>query len=206
MRITVKNEVIEFQIIDLEITNRDQENIFIGNKKTLLYRLNKAILNPKDYLHSIAQQQRDKYPMFHNMNLGEFIFILKSEGNLDYKLYLNKYGDKKYCNYSIRRFQNDKGIYCYIVEDRIIYVGRSKNTFIRRFKDYGNITPYNCLINGQATNCNINSRVNELDNIKVGFYLMNNSTNEQIEKLEQQIINTLKIEFDLWNIQFPKDR
>ncbi len=202
MEITVDNQTIVFQTIKLEITNRNQINIFKdNNKRTLISRLDKAINNPKDRLHKIAFEIKNKYNSYHSMKLGEFLLKLKIEFNSDYKLFLNKYGDGKFCKYSINNFKNDKGIYCYILNKHIVYIGRSKKNFEKRFKDYGKITAYNCLIDGQATNCNINSKVNELESLNVGFYLMNNSTDQEIELFEKKIINELKDTNQLWNVQ-----
>ena len=202
MKIKVDNIVIEFNIINVSITNRNQNNLFKDNiRRTLKYYLDKAIINNKNRLHKYASSLKDKYSADLNSKLGEFLFKLKDESNNDYKLFLNRHGDELYCNYNITKYSNDKGIYCYIVDDKIVYIGRSKQTFSKRFKDYGKITPYNCLIDGQATNCNINSRVNSLDSLTVGFYIMNNSTDKEIEILEKKIINALKNDNDLWNIQ-----
>lgn len=201
MKIVLDNKRIEFEVLPVEIENRNQENIFKDNKKTLIYRLDKAMSNPKDRLNKIAKAQKDKYYDYHQMELGKFLLNLKEMGNEDYNLYLNKYGDRKFCNYKIDNFLNDKGIYCYIVENKIVYIGRSKKTFNERFNEYGKITPYNCLIDGQSTNCNINSRVNIIDSFNVGFYLMNNSSIDEIESFEKEIICQLKTTHDLWNIQ-----
>ena len=202
MRIKVDNIVIEFDVINVSITNRNQNNLFKNNiRRTLKYYLDKAIINNKNRLHKYAPSLKDKYSADLNSKLGEFLFKLKDESNNDYKLFLNRYGDELYCNYNITKYSNDKGIYCYIVDDKIVYIGRSKQTFGKRFKDYGKITPYNCLIDGQATNCNINSRVNNLDSLMVGFYVMNNSTDKEIEILEKIIIKALNNDYILWNIQ-----
>ena len=133
-----------------------------------------------------------------DLNLGEFLFRLKSEGNSDYKLYLNKYGDRRYCIYKIDQFLNDKGIYCYVVDNKIMYLGRSRKTFKERFNEYGKITAYNCLIDGQATNCHINSIINSIDNVFVGIYKMTNKSDEEIKEMEKRILKHKTFE---WNIQ-----
>jgi hypothetical protein len=74
-------------------------------------------------------------------------------------------------------------------------------TFNERFRDYGKITPYKCLNDGQSTNCKINSKVNDIEKLKVGFYLMDNFSDKEIEVLEKEIINTLKETHNLWNHQ-----
>jgi L-rhamnose mutarotase len=201
MRIIVDKKIIEFQTFEIEIIERNQKNNFQGNKRTLIYKLDKAICNQKDRLHRIANQQKEKYILYHQMQFGEFLLKLKNDGNKDYLLYLNKYGDNIFCNFKITNHHKDKGIYCYIIEDKIVYIGRSKKTFNERFKGYGKITPYKSLINGQSTNCNINSKVNELKSIKVGFYLMNNYSDIEIEELEKKIINYIKGGQNLWNVK-----
>jgi hypothetical protein len=202
MVVNLNDSVINFNVISIEIRNRNQGNVFENNlTKDLNYRLNKAIRNNNDRLNKIADSLKQKYNSYLHLPLGQFLIQLKNEGNLDYKLFLNKYGDNLFCNFSISNYENDKGIYCYIVNDEIVYVGRSKKPFGKRFKDYGRITPYNCLIDGQATNCNINSKVNQIQTLEIGFYIMNSSTDKEIEKLEIEIIEAIKDQYDLWNIQ-----
>jgi hypothetical protein len=52
-----------------------------------------------------------------------------------------------------------------------------------------------------STNCKINSKVNDIEKLKVGFYLMDNFSDKEIEVLEKEIINTLKETHNLWNHQ-----
>ena len=202
MKITVEGKIIEFLTLSVDIKNRNQENIFKDNtKRNLNYILEKAINKTKDRLHGKANELKQKYRTELKIEHGKFLLNLKNLANLDYKIFLNKYGDGKFCEYSITKFQENKGIYCYIVDNKIVYIGRSKKTFGERFKEYGKITPYKCLIDGQATNCNINSKVNELKKLMVGFHIMNNSSDKKIEKFEKVIIHNLKQTHQLWNVQ-----
>ena len=198
----IKNyEFVEF---DLIVSNRNQNNIFKNNLKSLGYRLEKASLNKKDRLHKLSKIHIEKYKLQLSLPLGEFILNLKSNGNPDYKLYLNKYGDKNYCEFSISDYESDKGLYCYVINDKITYIGRSKKTFKERFYEYGKITPYNCLIDGQATNCKINSLINDLSDskIKIGIYIMNEASDKEISLLEKEIIKELINQgYSLWNKQ-----
>jgi hypothetical protein len=199
MELIIENQVMNFELLKLVIIENNLENIFLKNKKTLKYFLEKAANDKKNRLHKIAGQQLEKYSSYLNLNIGEFLFNLKSVNNLDYKLYLNKYGDEKFCRYKIEGFLNDKGIYCYVVDNEIKYIGRSKKTFKERFNEYGKITPYNCLIDGQSTNCRVNAKINSLKNeIYVGIFKMTNSSNEQIKDLETKILSLGNFE---WNIQ-----
>ena len=199
MIINLNGRQIEFQTLDINIVERNIEHIFKDNKKAVLYKLDKAIANPKDRLHQIAKEHKIKYEGLLNLKLGEFLLKLKSEKNEDYLKYLNKYGDKKYCIYKIEKHEKDKGIYCYIIENEIVYIGRSKKNFKERFNEYGKITAYNCLIDGQATNCNINSKINELSSVKVGFHIMTNDSDEKITLLEKELLKN--VQNLKWNIQ-----
>ena len=198
MELLIENTTIKFEIIPVTIIQRDLENIFLDNKKTLRYSLEKAIADKKNRLNKIASEHLTKYSTMLDLNLGEFLFRLKSESNSDYKVYLNKYGDRRYCIYKIDQFLNDKGIYCYVVDNKIKYLGRSRKTFKERFNEYGKITAYNCLIDGQATNCHINSIINSIDNVFVGIYKMTNKSDEEIKEMEKRILKHKTFE---WNIQ-----
>lgn len=202
MTININDKLIEFDKIELIIQERNIENIFKeNNKRTLQYKLDKAINDRKDCLHKIAIRQKEKHRDCLNLNFGEFLMKLKEEGDSDYILYLNKYGDKKYCFFKIEKHLSDKGIYCFIVENEIVYIGRSRKTFKERINEYGKISAYKCLKDGQNTNCNVNSKINELNQVFVGFHLMSQSTDEEIIDLEKKIINNQKKITELWNIQ-----
>jgi KaiC/GvpD/RAD55 family RecA-like ATPase len=198
MELLIENTTIKFEIIPVTIIQRDLQNIFLDNKKTLRYSLEKAIADKKNRLNKIASEHLTKYSTMLDLNLGEFLFRLKNESNSDYKLYLNKYGDRRYCIYKIDQFLNDKGIYCYVVDNKIKYLGRSRKTFKERFNEYGKITAYNCLIDGQATNCHINSIINSIENVFVGIYKMTNKSDEEIKEMEKRILKHKTFE---WNIQ-----
>ncbi len=198
MELVVGQMKLNFEVTKVNFQERNIENVFKFNKKTLGYSLYKAKEDKNNRLHKYAEEHLINYSEFIDMKLGRFLFCLKERGCEDYKLYLNKYGDSKFCIYSIDEFQNDKGIYCYIVNNEIKYIGRSKKTFKERFREYGKITPYNCLIDGQSTNCRINSKINKLDSVEVGIYKMTNSSNEEIMAMEKSILQHHSFE---WNIQ-----
>jgi hypothetical protein len=85
-----------------------------------------------------------------------------------------------------------------VVDNKIKYLGRSRKTFKERFNEYGKITAYNCLIDGQATNCHINSIINSIDNVFVGIYKMTNKSDEEIKEMEKRILKHKTFE---WNLQ-----
>lgn len=131
--------------------------------------------------------------------LGDFLKSLKQVNDKNYLRFLNKYGDNNFCEFRIQDNLNDKGIYCYIKDDKIKYIGRCTNNFKKRINQgYGKIHPKNCFIDGQATNCHLNSLINSADNIKFGVYVMTNKSTEEIKELEKLILTCNRYE---WNIQ-----
>lgn len=49
-----------------------------------------------------------------------------------------------------------KGVYLWVVNDEIIYIGESVNIKSRFNDGYGNISPRNCYVGGQSTNVRMN--------------------------------------------------
>lgn len=196
--IDLNGNLIEFEVFKLNIIENNIENVFFGNSKKLRYYLEKASNNKKSRLNKLAEIHKERYKEYLDRSLGEFILALKNKGVHDYKLYLNKYGDEKYCFFKLDVFQNEKGIYCYIVEDTLKYIGRSRKNFKERINEYGKITSYNCLVDGQATNCNINSKINSIKEVYIGIHTMTNKCDIEIENLERTILQNINLE---WNIK-----
>ncbi len=156
----------------------------------------------KDRYIKLKEQVNKNYKECLDYPLGEFLYSLKT-GNSDfYKLFLNPYGDSQYCIFSFinREFYERKGIYVYKLNNKIVYIGRVKgiNTFNTRINQgYANISPKNCYIDGQSTNCRVNSLINShAKSIKLFILPLDND--KEIIKLEKILIDLLKPE---WNIQ-----
>ena len=87
----------------------------------------------------------DKYKSHLDKKLGDFLKHLKESNDSNYLCFLNKYGDNKFCKFNIYNHLNDKGIYCYIKNDKIKYIGRCTDNFKKRINHgYGKIHPKNC--------------------------------------------------------------
>lgn len=117
------------------------------------------------------------------------------------KLNLHNYGDKNFCKFKIDKpFTKYKGIYCFAINDTIVYVGRCINSFYQRFNaGYGHICPRNCFKGGRLTNCRINALVEQnKDSVRLGLFNMTN--NEDICALEKQILKQHGHALE-WNIQ-----
>lgn len=133
--------------------------------------------------------------------LGEFLAQLKEENNIFYKDFLNPHGDKRYCTFSIDDpgFIDARGLYCFLVDGKIKYIGRCLDSFRKRINQgYGKIHPKNCYIDGQSTNCHLNSMIaSNLD--RVTLFICKMDDDKEIEYMEKVII---KKEQPEWNVTF----
>lgn len=196
MNIQLNDETISFSIIPLTFKKRDIENVFFDkNNKTL-----KQTFEHKKYSR-LKKLLSNKHKTHADRKLGDFLKKLKESNDKNYLCFLNKYGDNKFCEFSIDQNLSDKGLYCYITDGQIKYVGRCTNNFKRRINQgYGKIHPKNCFIDGQATNCHLNSLINKTSNVEFGICKMTDQTTERIKELERLILTCNRFE---WNIQTP---
>lgn len=194
MNLKIKGITLEFKIIPLTFEKKNIENVFYDkNSKTL----KQTFEHPK--YSRLKLFFADKYKKYMDSKLGNFLKVLKEAQDRNYLCFLNKYGDEKFCKFYIDTYLDDKGIYCYIKDDKIKYIGRCTDNFKKRINQgYGTIHPKNCFIDGQATNCRLNSLINSYDNIRFGVYLLTDKTTEEIKKLEKLILTCNRYE---WNIQ-----
>ncbi|MDO8273036.1 MAG: hypothetical protein Q7U82_14165 [Gammaproteobacteria bacterium] len=99
--------------------------------------------------------------------------ILEYKPQLNYvnseSLSLNKYGNVTFCKFKIPSNLQKAGVYIIGMESKPQYVGECINLSTRFNTGYGNISPRNCYVGGQETNCRINNLV--LENIKSGIRL-----------------------------------
>ena len=72
---------------------------------------------------------------------------------------LNKYGKGPFCKFQIPNGINKAGVYILKIDDEVKYVGECENLSSRYNMGYGQISPRNCIVGGQSTNCKINSYI-----------------------------------------------
>jgi hypothetical protein len=194
MNLKINDNTLEFKIVPLTFVAKDITSIFFNkNNKTL-----KETFEHHKYSR-LKILLADKYNNHLGTKLGDFLKSLKQANDKNYLSFLNKYGDKYFCEFTIQDHLTEKGIYCYIKDDKIKYIGRCTDNFKKRINQgYGKIHPKNCFIDGQATNCHLNSLINSADNVKLGVYLMTDKSTEEIKELEKLILTSNR--FD-WNIQ-----
>lgn len=91
-----------------------------------------------------------------------------------------------------------KGVYLWVVDDEIIYLGEAVNLRSRFTSGYGNISPRNCYRGGQSTNVKMN-RV-ALDYFKQGksidIYIVITDIHKEIELY---LLNRIKTIYNIQN-------
>lgn len=112
-------------------------------------------------------------------------------------LKLNSYGMGPFCKFSIPDNYQFSGVYCILENGRIKYIGECYNLSQRFNAGYGNISPRNCYVNGQSTNCRINMLI--LNSIKSGnsvdlFFYRTNDT----KRVEYHLIKEYS---PAWNVK-----
>lgn len=189
------NRELELQQISLVFEGEKYTNKFaLKNNKTL----EETIANKK--YQKYANVVHEHYSNFLSMNLGEFLLKLKIEGDQFYSKFLNKYGDLEYCRFGLAD-QNDehlKGVYFYYENEQLRYVGRCRDNMKNRINNgYGSVSPKNCFIDGQSTNCHLNARIsNCMADISLCMFIM--EENSEIEILEMSLIEQYRPQ---WNVR-----
>ena len=192
-KLSINNLELIFKEIKLYQFKNNLENIFKDYKsKTISETINR---NKYKNLKSLIENENDI-----NMPTGEFLLKLKNNGNKNYLSFLNNYGDKVYSHFGISENEvfSKKGIYTYYLNDKIKYIGITKDNYQKRINNgYGNISPKNCFKDGQTTNCHLNWLISSsFNNIKFYVKIMDNV--DQIMSIEKKLIQ----KYDPpWNIQ-----
>lgn len=113
---------------------------------------------------------------------------------------LHKYGGGPFCSFTISTKTNKEGVYLITVNDKITYLGECENLSRRFNPGYGKISPRNCFLGGQSTNCRINNKIHEVANEKVKVYF--HETKNRFE-VERELIMQLD---PIWNISKGKKK
>jgi len=86
-------------------------------------------------------------------------FMPQSRYRNDIKVPLNHYGKGPFCKFKIPNGCNNCGVYAIVVEGHAKYIGECVNLSSRYNMGYGIISPRNCFVGGQETNCRINNLI-----------------------------------------------
>lgn len=104
-------------------------------------------------------------------------------------LSLNRYGGGPFCKFKIPKNITKPGVYAMATERSVQYIGECENLSQRFNMGYGNISPRNCFVGGQETNCRLNHLI--LQEIQKGIRvaLWFHQTNE-FKKVEAELRTT----------------
>jgi len=111
--------------------------------------------------------------------------------NNKHRLPLHVYGAGAFCRFSIQA-PPVPGVYLWIVDGQILYIGETANLQQRFNVGYGNISPRNCYIGGQSTNCKMNKVVMEYykKGKAISLYFHQTENYKQVELLLLSRFNT----------------
>lgn len=165
------------------------------NNKTLgetLLHPRYASVAKKITLHAVDLDRR----------LGDFLIERKRAGDNTYRKFLNRYGDLVFSTFRIAdpTYRSRKGVYAYYVGQDLKYLGRCRDSMGKRIdQGYGKIHPKNCYIDGQATNCHLNSLITERRD-SITLWLCPMDSDDEIERTEVRLLRAYD---PPWNIQKP---
>ena len=104
---------------------------------------------------------------------------------------LHKLGYGEFCKFKLDKADAVSGVYAWIVNEdsKPIYIGEANNLKRRFDMGYGIISPRNCFVGGQITNCKMNKVVLEYykqgKTIDIYFYRTNNYKAVELELLRE---------------------
>ena len=174
------------------IKAKAQKPAVVPNKKEEHNRPYSMRLNFRDYTFEYLQDidpERNE-----DGSVREFL-PQNDYANKD-NLPLSKYGAGAFCRFSLQTAGVWRGVYIWVSDGEIIYIGETENLRQRFNVGYGNIAPRNCYVGGQSTNCKMNKVV--LDYYKSGraiqIYFLNTDKNKDVEL---ELLSTIKTKYNV---------
>ena len=185
---------LHFRECNLEIENDSFEDLFryLDSPKTL-----RECVKKKRYQKN-KMKAENNYKKYLDEPLPLFLYTLKKAKDEFYKDFLNPNGDNVFCRFTLKdeSVLKLKGLYSYCVDGTIVYVGRCRDEFGKRINSgYGHISPKNCYLDGQSTNCHVNTLVHKYRD-RISFYVLPMTNNKEIEEKEKVLISLFDPE---WN-------
>jgi hypothetical protein len=115
---------------------------------------------------------------------------------------LHAYGKGPFCRFVIARGRHNPGLYVLTCADYPVYAGECADVG-RRWGagGYGGISPRNCFVGGQATNCRVNAAI--LAEVQGGqridlWFVVFSGSREERKAAEEQLIQALN---PPWNVR-----
>lgn len=117
---------------------------------------------------------------------------------------LHKYGSGGFCRFKIDNYEDfagKAGVYALYFNEKLKYIGKCEDLVQRFNVGYGNISPRNCYIDGQSTNCKINKAIlSAIENSKKVFLYFLVSDN--FTEIERDILLSIGRDIE-YNTQIP---
>ena len=114
---------------------------------------------------------------------------------------LNRYGAGPFCRFTVKNLPTTSGIYALTIDGQLVYVGIA-NDLARRWgqQGYATISPRNCYVGGQSTNCKVNNLILQTarDSRRIGLWIHETHAPKPIES---RLIRRLD---PPWNGQIPR--
>ena len=199
MQFSIGDRILKFVPVPLRFETSLKADVFAQkNNKTV----GETLSHPK--YRALERTLFASYSACSERKLGEFLLELKMAGDGFYKRFLNAYGDTFYCRFLIEDADVSRrmGLYCFVVDGRVKYIGRSTDSFKKRINQgYGTIHPKNCYRDGQATNCHLNSLIAKCQE-RVSFLVCPMDTEIEIKLFEEAMIR--RENNPEWNIQLKQ--
>ena len=108
-------------------------------------------------------------------------------------LRLNDNGKKEYCRFNLDLPCTSSGVYAWVLDGikNPLYIGKTVN-LRKRFGStgYGHISPRNCYVGGQSTNCKMNNQVLEHARQNEYFQLFFRKTDDY-DSIEKELIEII---------------
>lgn len=105
---------------------------------------------------------------------------------------LHQYGKEAFCRFKINA-PEIAGVYLWVLDNEILYVGRTKNLAQRFNNGYGKISASNCYKGETITNCRLNKALLNLyeQGKIIGLYFYKTRKYKALEKKILQSVHTL---------------
>ena len=123
-------------------------------------------------------------------------FVRSMEGIIDKSTPSNEIAEK-FCKFDIEDIENKEeynipGVYLWYIDDKLVYIGQTKNIYDRFHNGYGRISPRNVFYGGQSTNCKMNYVANNCSK-KLKIYYMKCKDSER-KKIESKLLDYIEKE------------
>lgn len=110
---------------------------------------------------------------------------------------LHRYGRGKFCRFRIHVDGGLSVVYVVTVGNKAKYVGECQDLLTRFNSGYGNISPRNCFVGGQPTNCRVNKAILSVVLSDRSAYLwFHRAKKDERKPLEKKLISRLNPEWD----------